>query len=113
MALIAQMSTLETRIPFLHAFDGFRTSHEVQKIEVLSDDDIRELLPMSMVHAHRERAMTPDNPYTRAMPSPTSSTVPTSRTSILLSNCSISCCKTDAISSLLNFMELSVCDLQV
>src|SRR5690606_7682187 len=49
LALISQASTLESRVPFLHVFDGFRTSHEVQKIELLSEDDIRSMISMEAV----------------------------------------------------------------
>ena len=65
MAAIAQMATLESRIPFLHFFDGFRTSHEVNMIEELSDDDLRTLIPIDGVIAHRERRMDPDRPVLR------------------------------------------------
>ncbi len=65
MAAVAHAATLETRIPFLHFFDGFRTSHEVAKIEELSDDDLRSLIPESLVFAHRERGLTPDRPVLR------------------------------------------------
>jgi pyruvate-ferredoxin/flavodoxin oxidoreductase len=64
-AAIAQAATLRTRVPFLHFFDGFRTSHEVTKIEELSDDDIRGLLDEAAIHAHRSRALTPDRPVLR------------------------------------------------
>jgi pyruvate-ferredoxin/flavodoxin oxidoreductase len=64
-ALISQASTLRTRVPFLHVFDGFRTSHEVMKIEKLSDEDIRGLMDSNLVRAHRERALTPDRPVMR------------------------------------------------
>ena len=65
MALIAQASTLESRVPFLHFFDGFRTSHEVSKIEVLTDEEIRAMIDENLVRAHRARRMTPDNPVLR------------------------------------------------
>ncbi|MGB5533397.1 MAG: pyruvate:ferredoxin (flavodoxin) oxidoreductase, partial [Acidimicrobiia bacterium] len=65
MAAIAQMATLESRIPFLHFFDGFRTSHEVNMIEELSDDDLRALIPIEGVLAHRDRRMDPDRPVLR------------------------------------------------
>lgn len=65
MAAIAHAATLKTRVPFLHFFDGFRTSHEVNKIEMLSDDDLREMIDMELVQAHRARAMTPDRPVLR------------------------------------------------
>ncbi|OUC07938.1 hypothetical protein RY27_11935, partial [Litorilinea aerophila] len=55
LALIAQASTLKARVPFLHIFDGFRTSHEINKIEKLSDDDIRSLIDDELVRAHRAR----------------------------------------------------------
>jgi pyruvate-ferredoxin/flavodoxin oxidoreductase len=64
-ALIAQAATLESRIPFIHFFDGFRTSHEVQKIEELTFDDIRAMLEDDQVIAHRMRALTPDRPMLR------------------------------------------------
>src|SRR6185503_1124103 len=64
-ALLAQAATLETRIPFLHVFDGFRTSHEVMKIEKLSDDEIRAMIDARLVAAHRQRALTPDHPVMR------------------------------------------------
>ncbi len=65
MALIAHASTLESRIPFLHFFDGFRTSHEVNKIEMLSEDDMRALINMDRVFEHRQRALSPDHPVLR------------------------------------------------
>ncbi|HTW57176.1 MAG TPA: pyruvate:ferredoxin (flavodoxin) oxidoreductase [Terriglobales bacterium] len=65
MALIAHAATLETRIPFLHFFDGFRTSHEVNKIEMLNDDDILALLNMDRIIEHRQRALSPDHPVLR------------------------------------------------
>jgi len=64
-AVISQMVTLKSRIPFLHFFDGFRTSHEVSKIELLSDEDLRSLMDDSGINAHRERALTPDRPKIR------------------------------------------------
>ena len=64
-ALIAQASTLKSRVPFLHIFDGFRTSHEVMKIERLSDEQIRALINDQLVQAHRARALTPDHPVMR------------------------------------------------
>ncbi len=64
-ACIAQAATLKSRIPFLHFFDGFRTSHEVAKIEELSDDDLRFMIDDEMVQAHRERALSPDHPFIR------------------------------------------------
>ncbi len=65
MALVAHAVTLETRIPFVHFFDGFRTSHEVNKIALIPDEHIRELVPDELVRAHRERALRPDNPFIR------------------------------------------------
>jgi pyruvate-ferredoxin/flavodoxin oxidoreductase len=65
LALVAHAATLEARVPFLHAFDGFRTSHEIQKIDVLDDDDLRALLPTAAMRAHRERALSPDHPVVR------------------------------------------------
>ena len=64
-ALIAQAATLEARVPFLHFFDGFRTSHEVSKIEVLSEDILKKMINTDLVNAHRKRALTPDNPFIR------------------------------------------------
>lgn len=64
-AAIAQAATLRSRVPFLHFFDGFRTSHEVAKIEMLDDEDLLTLLPDELVKAHRERALTPDRPVIR------------------------------------------------
>jgi pyruvate-ferredoxin/flavodoxin oxidoreductase len=64
-ALIAQAATLESRIPFVHFFDGFRTSHEVMKIEQLTEDDIRSMISDELVIAHRNRALSPDNPFMR------------------------------------------------
>jgi pyruvate-ferredoxin/flavodoxin oxidoreductase len=65
MALIGQAATLRSRVPLLHFFDGFRTSHEVAKIELLTDDDLRFMIPDALVQAHRERALTPDHPVLR------------------------------------------------
>ncbi len=65
MALIAQAATLESRIPFVHFFDGFRTSHEVMKIEQLTEDDMRAMISDDLVRAHRERALSPDHPVLR------------------------------------------------
>ena len=61
-ALISQAATLKSRIPFLHFFDGFRTSHEVQKIEALDMADIRAMIDDDLVIAHRNRALSPDHP---------------------------------------------------
>ena len=65
LALIAHAASLETRIPFLHFFDGFRTSHEVNKIEMLNEDDMRSLINMDRVIEHRQRALSPDHPVLR------------------------------------------------
>jgi pyruvate-ferredoxin/flavodoxin oxidoreductase len=65
LALIAQAATLESRVPFLHFFDGFRTSHELGKIARLSDDDLRALIDDELVFAHRRRALNPDQPFIR------------------------------------------------
>ncbi len=65
LALIAQVATLESRVPFLHFFDGFRTSHEVNKLTLLSDDDIRAMIRDDLVRAHRGRALTPEHPVVR------------------------------------------------
>ena len=65
MALIAQAATLRSRVPFLHVFDGFRTSHEVNVVELLSEDDIRSLIDEVDIAAHRRRALSPENPVLR------------------------------------------------
>jgi len=64
-ALISQAASLESRIPFLHFFDGFRTSHEVTKIEELTDADLKHMITDDMVSSHRSRALTPDKPVIR------------------------------------------------
>src|SRR5437763_5039828 len=64
-ALISQAATLESRVPFLHVFDGFRTSHEVMKIEELTDEQIRAMIDEQLIQAHRQRALTPDHPVMR------------------------------------------------
>jgi pyruvate-ferredoxin/flavodoxin oxidoreductase len=64
-ALIAQASTLEARVPFLHIFDGFRTSHEVMKVEKLTEDDMRAMINDDSVRSHRARALSPDRPFIR------------------------------------------------
>ena len=64
-ALISQAATLRSRIPFLHFFDGFRTSHEVNKVELLSNSQIREMISEEGVFEHRQRAMNPDRPFVR------------------------------------------------
>jgi pyruvate-ferredoxin/flavodoxin oxidoreductase len=65
LALVAHAATLATRLPFLHFFDGFRTSHEVARIETLEDEDIAALLDPDAIRAHRERALTPERPVLR------------------------------------------------
>ncbi len=65
MAVIAQAASLRSRIPFLHFFDGFRTSHEVNKIEYLSEDDLRAMIDMEAVSQHRARALSPEHPVLR------------------------------------------------
>jgi len=65
MACIAQAATLASRIPFIHFFDGFRTSHEIARIEELTDDDLRAMVPDTLIAHHRLRALTPDHPVLR------------------------------------------------
>ena len=65
MAMIAHMATLKSRVPFLHFFDGFRTSHEVNKIDLLFEDEVRSLIDEDLVKAHRGRALNPDRPVIR------------------------------------------------
>ena len=65
MAMIAQMATLRSRLPFMHFFDGFRTSHEVNKIDLLLEEEVRELIDEELVTAHRARALNPDKPVLR------------------------------------------------
>lgn len=65
LALVAQTSTLKSRVPFIHFFDGFRTSHEVQKIELLEESDLRAMIDDEDVYAHRARGLTPDRPALR------------------------------------------------
>lgn len=64
-ALIAQAATLDTRVPFLHFFDGFRTSHELNTLTLLDDDEIRSFIRDDLVHAHRARALNPETPFIR------------------------------------------------
>lgn len=64
-ACVGQAATLRSRVPFLHFFDGFRTSHEVAKIESLSDDDVLSMVEESAIAAHRQRALSPDHPTIR------------------------------------------------
>jgi pyruvate-ferredoxin/flavodoxin oxidoreductase len=65
LALVAHAATLRTRVPFLHFFDGFRTSHEVAKIRGLADDDLRAMIDDALVREHRDRALSPDRPKLR------------------------------------------------
>ena len=65
MALIASAATLKARVPMVHFFDGFRTSHEVMKIEQLAEEDIRAMIDDKLVHAHRLRGLSPDRPFIR------------------------------------------------
>ena len=65
LALVAHAATLETRLPFMHFFDGFRTSHEVDKIEPLDDADLRAMMSDPLVRAHRARALSPEHPQLR------------------------------------------------
>ena len=64
-ALIAQAATLKARIPIVHFFDGFRTSHEVNKLEMLSDEQIKSMIPDELVIAHRNRGLNPEHPFIR------------------------------------------------
>ncbi len=64
-ALISQAATLESRVPFMHFFEGFRVSHEINKIEILGDDDITAMIDDDLVRAHRERGLSPDRPVIR------------------------------------------------
>jgi pyruvate-ferredoxin/flavodoxin oxidoreductase len=64
-AAIAQRASLRSRIPFLHFFDGFRTSHEVAKIELLADEDLRQMITEDLVSSHRARALSPERPVLR------------------------------------------------
>lgn len=65
LALVAHMSAIESSVPFCHFFDGFRTSHEVQKIEVIDYEDIHSLVNWEKIHAFRQYAMNPEHPYQR------------------------------------------------
>ena len=65
LALVAHAATLRSRVPFLHFFDGFRTSHELNTIEPLSDDDLRALVPEELIRQHRLRALSPERPFIR------------------------------------------------
>ena len=65
LALVAQAATLRTRVPFVHFFDGFRTSHELNTVETLDDDVLRALVPERLVREHRSRALSPEHPFIR------------------------------------------------
>jgi pyruvate-ferredoxin/flavodoxin oxidoreductase len=65
LALISHAATLEARVPFVHFFDGFRTSHEINKIDLIPVELIREMIDMELVYDHRKRALNPDNPFIR------------------------------------------------
>ena len=62
---MAEAAALGTRIPFLHFFDGFRTSHEINTLELLGDDDMRAMVSEDLVRAHRGRALNPEHPFIR------------------------------------------------
>ena len=64
-ALIAQVASLKSRVPFLNVFDGFRTSHEISKIDAIPDDIIREMMPEEAIMAHKKRSLDPDHPVVR------------------------------------------------
>ena len=65
LGAVAHLAALKGRVPFIHFFDGFRTSHEVQKIEVLEYDELAEMLDMDAVKAFRDRALSPNHPVIR------------------------------------------------
>jgi pyruvate-ferredoxin/flavodoxin oxidoreductase len=65
LALVAHAATLQTRVPFVHFFDGFRTSHELNTIEPLSDDDLRALVADDLIRGHRARSLSPERPFIR------------------------------------------------
>ncbi|WP_117880000.1 pyruvate:ferredoxin (flavodoxin) oxidoreductase [Aureibaculum luteum] len=65
MALISQVATLKSRIPFMNIFDGFRTSHEISKIDGITDDIIKDMMPENEIMAHKNRSLDPDNPVIR------------------------------------------------
>src|SRR5487761_2317593 len=69
-ALIAQAATLESRVPFLHFFDGFRTSHEINKIGMLEDETLRAMIRQDLVRAHRDRALNPEHAFIRGTAQP-------------------------------------------
>lgn len=65
LAAVTHRATLESRIPFIHFFDGFRTSHEIQKVEEITDEDLKALIDQKTIHEHRSRAMNPEKPVLR------------------------------------------------
>ena len=65
MAAVAHLATLRARLPFVHFFDGFRTSHELNTLVKLTDDQLRELVPTDLIREHRARALSPENPFIR------------------------------------------------
>ena len=65
LGLVSHLATIKTRVPFLHFFDGFRTSHEVQKVEVIDYEDIKKMVDWDAIKAFRERALNPENPHQR------------------------------------------------
>ena len=65
LALVAQAASLRTRVPFVHFFDGFRTSHELNTVDTLADDDLRALVPEELIRAHRARGLSPEHPFIR------------------------------------------------
>ena len=65
LALVAHATTLRTRVPFVHFFDGFRTSHELNTIEMLADEDLAALVPADLVREHRARGLSPERPFVR------------------------------------------------
>jgi pyruvate-ferredoxin/flavodoxin oxidoreductase len=65
LAAVAHATTLVTRVPFLHFFDGFRTSHELNTIEMLSDEDLAAIMSEELIRAHRDRALSPERPFIR------------------------------------------------
>ena len=67
LSAVAHLATLDSRVPFINFFDGFRTSHEYQKIEVMDQEDLRPLVPMDKVKEFRSRALTPEHPEARGM----------------------------------------------
>lgn len=65
IALVAHLATIESSVPFCHFFDGFRTSHEIQKIEVIDYEDIRKVVNWDKVNEFRQNAMNPEHPHQR------------------------------------------------